>query len=202
MPVFDTYRAFDRDDTLIWHEGVLDFIRRQKITHVIMAARWSDNIEGNATGLNKFLITDDQTSEISKASAQQAFQRNLINTLRQLNKLGIRVWLMEQIPLQQHDPIYEIVTALRTNQPTPLGVSEKKHAERQINVRRILRNLKLSNVTVFDPAPTIFTHDGYSRLIEDNTLFYINHDHLSHAGAERFIRPLLEPIFKEMAEYK
>ena len=202
MPVLDTYRAYDRDDTLIWHEGVLDFIRRQKITHVIMAARWSDNIEGNATGLNKFLITDDQTSEISKASAQQAFQRNLINTLRQLNKLGIRVWLMEQVPLQQHDPIYEIVTALRTNQPTPLGVSEKKHLQRQINVRRILRSLKLPNVTVFDPASTIFTNDGYARLTEDNTLFYTDHDHLSHAGAERFIRPLLKPIFEEMAEHK
>ena len=202
MPVLDTYRGFDRDDTLIWHEGVLDFISRHKITHIIMAARWSDNIEGNATGLNKFLITDDQTLEISKASAQQVFQRNLINTLQQLNDRGIRVWLMEQIPLQQHDPIYEIVTALRTNQPTPLGVSEEKHAERQINVRRILRNLELPNVTVFDPSPTIFTHDGYSRFIEDNTLFYINHDHLSHAGAERFIRPLLEPIFKEMVERK
>ena len=76
MPVLDTYRAYDRDDTLIWHEGVLDFIRRKKITHVIMAARWSDNIEGNATGLNKFLITDDQTSEIIMSSAQHAFQRN------------------------------------------------------------------------------------------------------------------------------
>ena len=142
MPVLDTYRGFDRDDTPIWRtKECLDLISRHKITHIIMAARWSDNIEGNATGLNKFLITDDQTLEISKASAQQVFQRNLINTLQQLNDRGIRVWLMEQIPLQQHDPIHEIVTALRTKPTGLLLAYSEKHAERQINVRRILRNL-------------------------------------------------------------
>ncbi len=200
LPVLDTYRIFDREDTLIWNNGVIDFIRRHKITHVIMAARWSDNIEGNSTGLNKFLITDDQTVEISKAAAQRVFQRNLINTLQKLNSLGIRVWVMEQVPLQHHDPIYEVVTALRTDQPLPQGVSLREHAQRQQNVRTVLRTVKLPNVTVFDPAPGFFTHDGYTRLIEENTLFYVDYNHLSHAGAEHFIAPLLEPIFDEMVK--
>ena len=34
--------------------------------------------------------------------------------------------------------------------------------------------------------------------MEDDTLFYVDHDHLSHAGAQRFIGPLLEPFFHEM----
>ena len=201
LPVLDTYRIFDREDTLIWNEGVMDFIVRHEITHVIMAARWSDNIEGHASGLNKFLITDDQTPEVNKESARQVFQRNLLGTLQKLNDLGIRVWLMEQVPLQHHDPIYEVVTALRTESPLPRGVSEHLHADRQKHVRSIfdyLRDSNLSNVTIFDPAPAIFTHDGHARYMEDDTLFYVDHDHLSHAGAQRFIGPLLEPFFHEM----
>lgn len=200
LPVLDTYRVFDREDTLIWNRGVIDFIRRHKITHVIMAARWSDNIEGNATGLHKFLITDDQTDEVNKKNAADVFHRNLVNTLQTLHDLGIRVWIMEQVPLQHHDPIYEVVTSLRRQQPMPHGVSLDDHTQRQKNVRMVLRNLDLPNVTVFDPAPGFFTYDGYTRLIEGNTLFYVDHNHLSHAGAQHFIAPLLEPIFDKIVK--
>jgi peptidoglycan/LPS O-acetylase OafA/YrhL len=196
VPVMNVYRPSDRNDTLVWNEGVMNFIKRHQITHIIMGARWSDNIEGNSSGLGKFLITDDKTQEISKSASRQVFRKNLYNTLSELNQLGIQVWIMEQVPFQHYDPVYEVVTALKRNDKVPFGVSREQHTQRQQNVRAIFRSIDLPNVTIIDPSPTLFTEQGYTRLSGNKTLYYFDSDHLSMAGANLFIKPVLKPIFK------
>lgn len=199
IPTTNTYRIHDRDNTLIWNQGVMDFIERHKITHVIMAARWSDNIEGNTSGHIKYLVTDDQASEINQLSARQVLQRNLTNTLQQLTDLGIKVWIMEQVPMQQYNPVFEVVSAIAKDRTIPRGVAQDTHIQRQFHVRSILRSIDLPGVTVFDPSPNIFTKDGFAKFIQEDTLLYVDHDHLSSAGAQLFIEPLLEPVFRSIA---
>lgn len=198
VPMFRSYRVFDRENTMIWNNGVMNFIQRHDITHVIMAARWSDNIEGNATGLRKYLITDDNTDEYGPHASRQVFKTNIHQTLEQLGDWGIKVWIMEQVPLQHHDPIYESVTSIQREEAIPRGVSLEEHANRQQSVRAILRNIDLPNVTVFDPAPGFFTADGHARYMENNTLYYVDDNHLSKSGAKLFLKPQLEKIFESI----
>jgi len=200
VPLLNAFRP-RHPEAVVWNNDVLEFIRRHKIKHVLLACRWAGNIEVHASGLRSFLLTDEQTTEQSPANARMVFQRNLGVTLHELKRLDVHVWILKQVPLQSTDPIHRLVKAIKNNQSTiPRGVSLTDHQQHQQRVNQILHSFQSDHVQLLDPTLLFYPDSEYSRIGHKNTSYYRDFNHVTIAGSESLLRPLLEPLFQTMAD--
>mgnify|MGYP005643234349 FL=1 len=168
-----------------------------------LASRWAGNIEVHTSGLTSFLITDDPRSPRTPATAQQAFQRNLRTSIAKLKQLGVQVWVMQQVPLQTHDPIHKLVAGIKIQATEiPRGVALSEHRERQKNVNRILSSIHSGNYHLLDP--TDYFYDGSENanigsIGELNVSYYRDLNHITFAGSESILRPLLDTMFQAIS---
>ena len=201
IPILGVHRP-RHFESIAWNNDVLDFVKRHQIQHVLLASRWAGNIEVHPSGLTSFLITDDIRAPRTPATAQQALQRNLKTTVARLEQLGVQVWVLQQVPLQTQNPIHTLVSAINTGATeVPRGVTLSTHRERQKNVNRILSSIDAKNYHLLDP--TDYFYDGWETanigiIGEHNVSYYRDSHHVTFAGSESLLRPLLDRMFQTM----
>lgn len=197
IPLLDTWRNDNRRKAVTWNAAVLEFVRRHKIQHVMLVARWSGNICKEENGHSDSLIYDAQTTAATPESSEQVLLRGLVRTATALQEAGARVCIMEQAPEQELEPFRQLISAIR-DQRQPFGVTRKQHQRRQQSVQRVLAEfVKQKQVRLVDPADHWFDAQGRSLLGAKESCFYADSHHLSRAGARILLRPTLEPLFSE-----
>jgi peptidoglycan/LPS O-acetylase OafA/YrhL len=201
IPILGVHRP-RHFESIAWNNDVLEFVQRHQIKHVLLASRWAGNIEVHTSGLTSFLITDDSQAPRTPATAQRALHRNLATTVAKLEQLGVQVWVLQQVPLQTRDPIHTLVTAIKTRATeVPRGVALSEHQDRQKNVNRILSSIHSDNYHLLDPTDYFYNgleHANIGSIGELNVSYYRDIHHVTLAGSESILRPLLDTMFQAM----
>jgi len=89
-----------------WNEEIFNAVRRQNIKTVILVARWSLYTAGSddRKPQSGYFLINDKIKENSKEASRQVFTASLDSTLEALRQIGVRVFVVEQIPQQTNDP--------------------------------------------------------------------------------------------------
>lgn len=202
-PLLGAYCAYDRAEMLKWNDAVAGYVQQSRVRHVLLASRWAAYVEGSVSGSADPLVTDDQTKAVGVESARLAFERGLDRTLGVVRGAGARVWLLRQVPLQPHDPFREYLAhAMFGDRQARPGVTLAEHRRRQAWADRLLTRVAAPDVRLLDPAATCFDAHGLSRTGASGVPYYADDDHVSSAGAEALLRPLLDPVLSQIAYAK
>jgi peptidoglycan/LPS O-acetylase OafA/YrhL len=171
---------------LQWSASVMRLIEQRKIRHVILAGRWETKVPSSEIKPGqKGLIRDRLWSPGSPADPRQVFDARLRETIATIEKSGGHLWFLNQPPVQGQ--------AAR-------GVSRQEYERQQREVDRITRAISSPAFSLVGPGSHWFDTDGYSIKADANGLYYRDSDHLNEYGAEKLIRPILEPIFDRFLE--
>ena len=189
----------DRDPCVRWNTAVRAYIERRNIKNVVLIARWSIYIEGNVNGHKDMLIADQLSQSATTDSAKAAFERGLRRTIASLEQNGIRVWIMHQVPFQEFDPTRRLQLASILGVCPPHGSSQESNQQRHRHVNDIFGRLQSPTLRLLDPSECCFDSDGNSIIFDGERSLYHDDNHLSARGAEHLLRPLLTPVFCEIA---
>ncbi|PNA33030.1 acyltransferase [Pseudomonas sp. FW215-R4] len=167
----------------------------QRISDVVLVARWSLYLYGDAKGdLDHALRQPD--GKYDSAVAEQRLADGLRARLAQLREDGHRVWLVKEAPLQAFNPPYRLTRlAMLGHSVDEVGLAIGEHDKRQAFISRLFAQLAQDPmVRVIDPAPRLCDEHGLCRAELDGYSLYKDDNHLSEVGA-RFVAPILEPLF-------
>ncbi|WP_192559262.1 acyltransferase family protein [Pseudomonas allokribbensis] len=167
----------------------------QRISDVVLVARWSLYLYGDAKGdLDHALRQPD--GKYDSAVAEQRLADGLRARLAQLREGGHRVWLVKEAPLQAFNPPYRLTRlAMLGHSVDEVGLAIGEHDKRQAFISRLFAQLAQDPmVRVVDPAPRLCDEHGLCRAELDGYSLYKDDNHLSEVGA-RFVAPILEPLF-------
>lgn len=184
-----------------WNQEVLDFIRRSQVRNVILVSRWAVNIEGRPNGSTDSLIANEGEMSANAGIARVAFDHGLSRTLDELEMLGVRVWILKQVPLQKFDPKKAIIRSLIFGQEIPRGTPFAEHAKRQENANRIIDQNVMGRqmACAVDLSQPFFAYGDRSAIGDAQGSYYRDDDHVSDHGANILCRPVLESILAEIA---
>ncbi|MBM79823.1 MAG: hypothetical protein CMJ78_04430 [Planctomycetaceae bacterium] len=186
-----------------WNAMVLGYVRRNQIKNVILVGRWAVNIDGRTDGNMDSLIVDELSEFTVPSESRAAMLRGFQRTLKELNKDGIKVWVLKQVPLQDGFPHKRLLRwAFFGGGELPTGVSRDIHNQRQFNVDSIFKQPVFENVRILDPANYCFDGQGRSQISDGRRSYYWDNDHLTADGASTLLTPMLDPIFIEIARKK
>lgn len=199
LPIPGTWRSLSDSDGRAFNDSAMKFIDDNAIRDVMLVGRWTVNVAGRPDGRVDSLITDSSDAEPTPASAHAAFERGMHRTIKRLTEIGVRVWIVRQVPLQSHDvPRTLAASMILGRQPADRGVTRAAHLAHRASVDRIFDGLAGPSVAVLDPDPYLFDEADRSILIEDGRALYLDENHLSAYGAQR-LRPMLDPLFEKNA---
>ena len=127
---------------------------------------------------------------------QQEFTLDAWNhTLNELNKMGLRVWVVRAIP----EPPVDVPRALALAEhwkwsSDHVSISLEEHHQANRRIDRIFRETQPSNIQFVEPADLLFDGEDRALVQLGGRPLYFDDDHLSAFGA-RQLAPLLRPIF-------
>jgi len=199
-PLLETWRPGLRDEMVGWNRAVLQYVENHGIQNVILVARWAVNIEGRPDGKTDSLIVDEPAVQLTRETARAALGRGLERTVAALEAAGATVWIVKQVPLQKSDPMKALVLASLLGRAQPSGITKTVHEQRQANVSEVIDVLQLRDSRRLDPADWCFDDLGASHIGRGGRSLYADPDHLSPYGAQTLLHPMLEPVFREIAE--
>jgi peptidoglycan/LPS O-acetylase OafA/YrhL len=175
-------------EQLDWNKSVVDFALKDRVTDVIICARWELRVAG--------AIRDSAGEpEDVVENARRVFADGLKRTVATFSRAGIKVWFLRQVPIQLDEPPGRMANIYLVHGAA--GVSREEYSEQQSHVERLLLAAGTGMVLI-GPGKNWFDDRGRSRVTDGRDSFYLDDDHLSTRGADELIRPLLEPVFDEI----
>ena len=166
-----------------WADAVLDYVKSNKIPNVLMVANWLWYYNNLQDGL-----------ELDES--REKFEEDLSETIKKLNDLGAKVWILERVPL--HTPDYHIMLAKQALRGDSLaGGMDYQAAVKDSNEHKQMINKPTDfNVSIIEPLPKFYPDGGACLLVDgQGYLLYIDNNHLSSKGAI-FLQDLFKPIFE------
>ncbi len=179
-------------DEVGYNQSVIDFIgARPEITTVILAGYWSSEIK----------MTDAAGEFPGKRQPSVLLKAGLTRAVEALRALGRDVVLVSDIPVLKDDPHRILFLANRFNtEPDFQKIASTAADYRESNGEIIPVLEHLANepgVTLIRPESMLFDESGQTRIMVDNTMIYIDDDHLTTNGS-RYISPIFDEVFSEM----
>jgi peptidoglycan/LPS O-acetylase OafA/YrhL len=161
----------------IWAEGVVQRVKSEGISEVILAASWAQYARQDAGALRDAMLL----------------------TLRRLQENSARVWIVLDVPVQMssvpqslalhalHQPFYP--------DPRRVATTKDQHDEENSVMLQLVPELEKAGARIIDPSVLSFDKDGRSLLEVEGQCLYADRDHLTNIGSLR-LKSLFEPIFK------
>jgi peptidoglycan/LPS O-acetylase OafA/YrhL len=175
-----------------FNQQTLALVQKEKVSDVVLAARWSLYLYGEEDGNMQFsLYRTDSRSDVERHIADDV--RMMVARLREA---GVRVWLFKEVPLQRHGIIGRLSSlAMIGRSTTDVGRPLAEHQQRQHFIDALFAQLSAADaqVRVLDPASTLCA-EGLCRAEIDGASLYMDENHLSDLGGEH-MRGLLAPVF-------
>lgn len=182
-----------------FNDAVLAFIERYDVDTAVLVARWSINVAGRPEaemrgGAREVRIADEHSNRLSLAQNVAVFRRGLERTLTALERLGVRVWVVEQVPYVGLDVPAALARLAATERSVDaIAPTRDAHREHQALARKVFD--ELGGRYVFeriDPAATLCPSD-HCLVAHQGRSLYADDDHLSVYGA-RFVHGLFDPV--------
>ncbi len=179
----------DHKNCNVLNTRVINYIKNNKFDYVFLAARWSYYTKGEYSGNGMQYISEDNNSEINKASSIKAFKLGISRTLKKYAELGINVILMLQTPMQEKSPdkiYYSSISsgAINEGRLGSKSVSLEKHTNFQKETNKIIIDeaKKHDNVIIIDPTSEMCTNKTCPVGNKESS-YYFDDDHLSIIGS-------------------
>jgi peptidoglycan/LPS O-acetylase OafA/YrhL len=199
IPLINVWRptkAHAKKSRLKWSQGVVDYIKKHKIKNVILVSRWEANIEAGLHGELDTLIVDNKSKAINSAESTKAFGRAYDTTINALTQNGCKVWVLGQVPLQDHNPAIALFLSKRYGTQKLKGINIDQHLSRQKNVISILSQSK-SNTEFIDISRNFFDEKQLSKTSDDKLSFYRDDNHISTYGSQILLEQDLSIMMKQ-----
>lgn len=171
-----------RTDTVMLNHEVLEWLRRHKTQHVVLAAYWHVyELKGKVPG-------------VAPADYLGYYKRCILSTVSELVRAGCQPWIMLQVPEHPHIvPKAHAYCVL-------FGVDEAIFSSRPGGWnglagegRDFLLQVEQAGARIIDPRPAFLDAErGYYKFSLDGTALYGDKHHLVREGAERVLLPVLQ----------
>jgi hypothetical protein len=178
------------------NQSIVELIKKQRIQHVVLIARWEHHPEkDNTPGLR------DPSSP--NKSGIEVFDHGLKLTVKTLHAAGVKVWIMKQVPSQKVYPPRFLANAYRygysENDYLPkIGLTVSEHLKCQELTHRTIDALPALGARILDPLTLLTNDNGYCIMEADGHSIYYDDNHLSKHGA-LWLKPLFAPLFEQFA---
>ncbi|NRD23241.1 acyltransferase [Winogradskyella litoriviva] len=158
-----------------WAEAIITQVNRQQIPNVLLVARWS--------GYYKALY--NQSNE--NPNAIENFNANLLKTVKTLDNLGVKVWVLREIPGHHISvPKALIKEELFGTDIDHYKCDKNNLLEQNKYFDALQSKLELNGAIVLDATELLFNKkEEYYRMELDGKALYYDDNHLSQAGARK-----------------
>jgi peptidoglycan/LPS O-acetylase OafA/YrhL len=175
-----------REKSQAYSQAVLDYVRREQVPNVLLAAKWDDY------GFDSIAGQGGQSRESSPGD----FRQLLTETVLRLQQCGSAVWIMQQVPTQEVDVRRALARAsMMGHDPTQVGVWAADHRERCSFERGIIAGMASLHAMILDPCDLLSDANGFCRAAKEGHALYVDKSHLSLDGAAQLV-PLFSRIFE------
>lgn len=168
------------------------------IHHVFLVGRWPSYVF-SATKFEGSLGRNGIPSRLIKGQKTgiQAFRSGLEDTVTQLQKIGVKVWLV--LPVPEMDRIVPRWLALHATKETDVWLNNP-YPERAAAILDVFKDLQTTyGVALLDPHSQLCRLDGQCRVAYQGKSVYYDDDHLSASGS-LLLGNMLRPAFTAMKQ--
>ena len=160
------------DDTIKFNHAVIDYVARNRIKTVVLIDYWTRDVHYDPDALD----------------------RALGRTIAALNKLGVHVYVMLQVPSYEVEvPKALAYEAIHNRQVNAWRETLKQHEANQAVMYRLAKKYESPDCTFIDPAPSFLLNgETYVSVINHGRSIYRDEHHLSLWGARKMLEPFLE----------
>ena len=200
-PLLGVNRAGARAEyCLDFNNDVMKLIAEQGISVVILAARWSLNLDPRPQserqiGVSDILIVDSQSNSPSGKENVAAFTRGLARTLSRLNEVGAKVWLVDEVPYVGFDTPNALARmAISGRSFETIAPTVHDLARQRASLHGVLAEIgSRYDYGLIDPATLLCRPElDQCYIARNGRSLYQDDDHLSKIGAE-----FIAPVFKD-----
>jgi len=174
-----------------FNRNAISTIANSGVKTVFLVARWSYYTYGDNEGKGVRKISLDG-KDLDTTGSKLALENGLLNTVEYFQNRGINIVIFSQAPMQ-HSEAYDLIRKSNLinhwNSSTPydLSVEHKQHLRVQFDANQIISKIsKKTKAQIFNPE-RIFCDRNHCKFYENGSLYYFDDDHLSNAGALKFI---------------
>lgn len=168
-----------KEDAIPFNDSVFSYIKNQRISDVIMIARWASYVE----------IGKDPSG---------TFRSSLTATIRKLNTIGIRPWLLLSVPNHTFD-VPKALALPFYSQTYVQSICARPNESSGVNAYdpEFIAEIKAAGGRVLDPKPRFIDSTGEYYVIQaDGFALYRDNSHLTTEGAKIKLLPLLRDSMK------
>ena len=176
------------------NERIFKYVVKNRMSDVVLIARWTYYTQGGYDGpgdrgeyINLIGRPDDR-GRLSLQSSRAAFEYGLKTTIARYSKAGIKIQIVQDVPMQLRDPkdsfrrISRRVSGLQAG-IVSLSVSRRQHLRLQNSVNSAFQSYSSDpNVGVVDLDP-VYCRNEVCPFASESASFYFDADHLSVSGA-------------------
>ena len=189
LPLLDVFELRS-DDTLTncraMTRRVLDYVKTRGIKKVFLVARWVYYTEGGYDGTNLSYIGVSPDSPATKDASREAFRHGLEETLAAYSRIGVTVYLVQQVPEQVVSPERLYYMAYADGDPNEVlahSVPILRHLQLQKYPRTLFADASSRWHSVAIDLDQYFCSGRECQVGSATRSFYSDSNHLSIAGA-------------------
>ncbi len=168
-----------QDNKDLYDEGILEFISQQHIPHVMLIACWR-----------------------AYSSSSDRFESALLETVDRIAKTGAQPWIILEPPEHSFNVPRVLGQPMLSKKYVSELISSNQDPSSKTGINpKLARRIEESGGIIVNPLDA-FKDDvtGTYKVEQDNKALYYDNAHLSRAGAELVIFPLLEQACKKIVE--
>ncbi len=204
IPVLDVYTVSeskslaDSSCTASNHD-MMQLIRQRHLKNVLFSSFWEQFVEGReipieGAGQRDPFYADANIKSSTPEQARAVFEKHFIDTVDQLEGMGVHIWIVKDVPFFQFWPSNQLVKILKYGgNPNEIGRPLSELTEREAFVDSVFNQIKSSEVTFINPDSILCDAAGFCHGARDGQSLYFDFNHLSVYGVMQ-----LEPLFKPM----
>lgn len=189
------------------NNAVLDLIKNDKrINSIVIVGRWSYYIHGEGVGVdshNKISLWAEGKSKASTTDQGRLYTEKFVETLQVLNKLGKKVFVVEQPPEFEDYIGRTVAIGLMKNNSDDLQDSidqltkqpYAKVMKRQGLMQLVLENAENQGLITLLNTHHYFCDERECSLLRNGVPTYFDNNHVSSFGAEQ-INSMFKPVLQ------
>jgi len=163
----------------IYNEAIVEYITDKRISDVFLVCYWAHYQESNG-------------------QYSASFKQSLLNTVKRLHSAGSRVWILLDVPTQSFD-VPKALTSIAVSAEEVKTLCAKPNALNKSDGMEsdVIGELQAAGARILDPKPAFLDESMQYYVIESNGMaLYLDDNHLTAAGAELMLKPLLKSALK------
>jgi peptidoglycan/LPS O-acetylase OafA/YrhL len=172
-----------------------EFVKKNGIKKVFLVARWTLYTEGEYDGTGIYYLGLIHGDIRARDQSRKLFEEALKRTLIAYKKIGVNVFIVEQIPLQKVDPYFAYYKVFSDS-----NVSKREEYLKEISIPVSEHNkhqkftrysfLQYKGISQLVDLDKVFCNEMICSLGSVGKSFYENENHISNVGALMVVNEL------------